>query len=106
MVIRYVAFDLFHPSNLVMIPSSAVAPPPVATSDRVSLGLVRLLWQSPDMRFRTSQLLILASVVAARRRIHDRLGVAHLLALRHLAALLVLEALAQNQRRARGPGGV
>lgn len=43
------------------------------------------------------QLPILAMVVTARRRVEDRLGVAHLLSLRHLAALLVLEALAHNQ---------
>lgn len=43
------------------------------------------------------QLPILAMVVITRRRIEDRLGVTHLLSLRHLAALLILEALAHNQ---------
>lgn len=54
---------------------------------------------SVRMRFSHSrlQLSILTTVVAARWRIYDRLGVTHLLSLRNLTTLLVLETFAQNQ---------
>ncbi|KAM3510167.1 hypothetical protein MY10362_000206 [Beauveria mimosiformis] len=52
---------------------------------------------NPRLSHAGLQLPILAMVVTTRRRIEDRLSVAHLLSLRHLLALLVLEALAHNQ---------